>query len=174
MCFSHINGLNSLIEVYVPSGRQPSWTLSALFQCVFESLFELGRWWLWGKTGMAHQTDAGVSGLHESSSESLTNTKANSKTNGSLTSALSYQGGRGELVPLESEPGDNQWGSRKKRDLPGQWVATECQSLEERWDPDCVLMNIYKDIINITSIQIILPLIPIQTDGLQWSRGWWS
>lgn len=63
MCFSYVNSLNSLIEVYVPSGQQPSWTLSALFQCVFESLFELGRWWLWGKTGMVHLTGAGVSGI---------------------------------------------------------------------------------------------------------------
>lgn len=64
--------------MYIHREQQPSWTLSALFQSAFESFFELGRWSLWEKSGMAHLTDAGVSGMSHNQ-PSLTSTSATFK-----------------------------------------------------------------------------------------------
>lgn len=167
----------ALIVVFIHnSGQRPSWTLSARFQSVSGSLFESGRWWLWGKTWMAHRTDAGVSGILN---ETPTHTHTH-LTDSSLAPFLS-QGRWGELVPLESEPGHNKRGSRQERDLPNQRAASERPSLEARCDSCRALANSFKDRwtcddsgsfpqMNWSAIL----LIPFQTAGLRWSQERWS
>lgn len=78
---------------------------------------------------MARRTDAGVSGILNQAplcAHTLTHTHL-------TDSRLVFQGGRGELVPLEPEPGHNKRGPWQERDLPNQRAASERPSPEARY-----------------------------------------
>lgn len=131
--------------VCIHSGQRPSWTSSAPSQFAFAGLSEPERWWPWGRTAMAHLIDAGASGIPQESQLQTRRSSTSKKPNKTVNSigVLLYQGGWGELVPLESEPGDHQRGSRQEWDLPGERAAAERQSSEERWESRCALMNTF-------------------------------
>lgn len=99
--------------MYTHSGQRPYWTLSALSQSASANLFEPGRWWLWGRTAMAHLTDAGASGiLHESQSLGSATSKKNVDPNGASccirVDEVNWCHWNQNLAIINEDPGKNE------------------------------------------------------------------